>query len=213
MAATCPFCYFVLSKNRIIRTSNSRRYVEFSYYRKGFSNSNKQFSFGIWNLFFYTFDFSVKDYEVGPAYWLILTLDPSLFAWEIAQYFVPRAPSWTSFIPPQQKIKKNNAGSSGTEQRMSSQEHPLIREWWILRIHNGSCPSSRTLLSTTSFQTKFYHNIPQILNRYAIDSIMESWIVIGLFGTYKANIIYESPLLSTITHYIKLYLFMKYLKN
>lgn len=43
-----------------------------------------------------------------------------------------------------------------------------------VKIHNGSCPSSRTLLSTTSFQTKFYHNIPLIWNRYEIDSIMES---------------------------------------
>jgi len=43
-----------------------------------------------------------------------------------------------------------------------------------LRIHIGSRPSSRTLLSTTSFQTKFYHNIPLIWNPYGIDSIMES---------------------------------------
>lgn len=27
-----------------------------------------------------------------------------------------------------------------------------------IKIHTGSCPSSRTLLSTTAFQTKFYHN-------------------------------------------------------
>ncbi len=50
-------------------------------------------------------------------------------------------------------------------------------------IHNRSCPSSRTLLSTTSFQTKFYHNIPWILNRYLVDSMMESWIVIAFAGT------------------------------
>ncbi|KMS97977.1 hypothetical protein BVRB_4g096970 [Beta vulgaris subsp. vulgaris] len=50
---------------------------------------------------------------------------------------------------------------------MLSQEHPLLE-------NDGSCPLSRTLLSTTSFQTKFYHNIPQFWNQYGVDSIMES---------------------------------------
>jgi len=47
-----------------------------------------------------------------------------------------------------------------------------------VKIHSRSCPSSRTLLSTTSFQTKFYHNIPLIYlefnlisNRDGIDLI------------------------------------------
>lgn len=49
-----------------------------------------------------------------------------------------------------------------------------------VRIHRWSCLSSRALLFTTSFQTKFYHNIPLVWNWYVIDSIMESWIVICL---------------------------------
>lgn len=119
-------------------------------------------------------------YEVGSAYWLTLTLDPSLFPWEIAQYFIPRAPSCTSFIPPQQKIQRRFEWNRTTDVESRAS---FIREWWILRIHNRSCPSSRTLLSTTSFQTKFYHNIPQIWNRYAVNSIMKSWIVIGSVRT------------------------------
>lgn len=39
------------------------------------------------------------------------------------------------------------------------------------QIHNRSCPSSRTLLSTTSFQTKFYHNIPLI----SLQNGIENW--------------------------------------
>ena len=51
---------------------------------------------------------------------------------------------------------------------------PIQYKMVDVRVHSGSCPSSRTLLSTTSFQTKFYHNISLVLNRYVIDSIMES---------------------------------------
>ena len=45
MAATHLFCYFVLSKNRMRRTADSRRYIYISFYRKGFINFNKRFYF------------------------------------------------------------------------------------------------------------------------------------------------------------------------
>lgn len=100
-------------------------------------------------------------------------------------------------------------------QRMSRQEHPHFyrnRRWWIEEvIHNGSCPSSRTLLSTTSFQTKFYHNIPRICNQYGIDSIMESWIVIGSISASTLNLypffVYLIDILSSI---YKIYISMIY---
>ena len=121
-------------------------------------------------------------YEAVPIYWLILTLDSC--PWKINQYFLLELHPILYYIisyPPKKE------SYSGTEQMMSSQEHfhsyIIYKKMVDVRLHSGSCPSSRTLLSTTSFQTKFYHNIPLVWSRYVIDSIMEPWIVIVLVGT------------------------------
>lgn len=111
-------------------------------------------------------------------YWLALTLDPCPEKW-INTFFSTRAPSWTIYITTQQKGEFLWNRTNNVEPRAPSFLYKMVD----VRIHSGSCPSSRTLLSTTSFQTKFYHNIPLIWKRYGIDSIMESWIVIGLVDT------------------------------
>lgn len=90
-----------------------------------------------------------------------------------------RAPSCTIYITTQQKggwvvVEQNN----GCRAKSTFIPNKMAESY----IHSWSCPSSRTLLSTTSFQTKFYHNIPLVWNQYVIDSIMESWIVIGSVG-------------------------------
>ena len=63
-----------------------------------------------------------------------------------------RATSYTILYHPPQK---KGAGYNGIEQMMSSQEHFHSYIIYIkmvdVRLHSGSCPSSRTLLSTTSF--------------------------------------------------------------
>jgi len=89
-----------------------------------------------------------------------------------------RAPSCNIYIINPSPVPKT-ISSSGTKQTMSSQEH---LNFYILEKNGGcknphpieSCLSSRTLLFTTSFQTKFYHNIPLAWIYYVIDSIMKS---------------------------------------
>lgn len=108
-------------------------------------------------------------YKVGPAYWLALTLDssPRYDKWIITFY--------SSFIVYYllNYLQPNKMGF------LVEQNKPCRAKSILISIENGGCknphkwslPSSRTLLSTTSFQTKFYHNIPLISNRDGIDSI------------------------------------------
>ena len=125
-------------------------------------------------------------YEVVPTYWLTLTLD--LCPWEMNQYF-PFCPSSIMYYLQPQKV-----GVLVEQNKLCRAKSIFISFFYKMadvRIHSRSCPSSRTLLSTTSFQTKFYHNIPLIWNRYyGIDSIMESWIVIGSIGTLVHSNLY-----------------------
>lgn len=115
-------------------------------------------------------------YKVVPTYWLALTLDPC--PWEINQYFILELHHVLFTLQP------NKIGVIVEQNKRCRVKNTFILYKMVdVRIHSWSCPSSRTLLSTTSFQTKFYHNIPLIWNRYGIDSIMESWIVIGSLST------------------------------
>lgn len=116
-------------------------------------------------------------YEVVPIYWLALTLD--LCSRETNQYFLLELHHVLFTLQPNKKEGFWWNRTNDVEPRAPS----FLSKMVDVRIHNGSCPSSRTLLSTTSFQTKFYHNIPLIWNPYGNDSIMESWIVIGSVGT------------------------------
>lgn len=83
-------------------------------------------------------------YEVVATYWLTLTLDPSPLRNE--SILSTRAPSCTISITPQQQ----NAGSNGTEQKMSSQEHPLIR------LENDGYKNPQQIMSFKS-HVAFYH--------------------------------------------------------
>ena len=113
-----------------------------------------------------------KIYLRSCSDWLALTLD----SWprKRTESFSTRAPSWTINNSPKRK-----GSYVKTMSRQEHLHHLLLDKWKMVdeKIHKGSYPSSHTLLSTTSFQTKFYHNIPLIWNW--IDSIVESWIVIG----------------------------------
>lgn len=93
-----------------------------------------------------------------------------------------RAPSCTisiikpSVLPPPQKKKKFEWNRTNDVEKEHLHFHIIERK-------NGgcknpqlmeSCLSSRTLLFTTSFQTKFYHNIPLVWSWHVIDSILKS---------------------------------------
>ena len=44
----------------------------------------------------------------------------------------------------------------------------------VIKIHDGSCPSSHTLLSTASFQMKFHNNIS--LKNFVVDiELIQLW--------------------------------------
>ena len=143
-------------------------------HKKGFFNSTK-FYCRFRNVKPFQFLYRRYTYEVVPIYWLVLTLD--LCPWEMNQYFLLELHHGLFTLQPKEVSSKVNRND--VEPRAPSFLYKMVD----VRIHNGSCVSSRTLLSTTSFQTKFYHNISIIWNRYGIDSIMESWIIIGSFGT------------------------------
>lgn len=86
-------------------------------------------------------------YEVVPTYWLTLTLDPSplrnksifssTFYSSSIMYYIPLHPN-------------KNVESSGTEQKMSSQEHPLIR------LENDGYKNPQQIVSFKS-HVAFYH--------------------------------------------------------
>ena len=96
-----------------------------------------------------------------------------------------RAPLWTIYNPTKNERFECNRTNNVESRAPSFLDKSKMVD---VKIHNGSCPSSRTLLSTTSFQTKFYHNIPLIWDPYGIDSIIESWIVIGLVVHRHSNL-------------------------
>lgn len=89
-------------------------------------------------------------------YWLALTLDPCPEK-RMNTFFFTRASSCTIYITTQERFLWNRTNND-VERRAPSFLYKMVD----VRIHSGSCLSSRTLLSTTSFQTKFYHNIPLI---------------------------------------------------
>lgn len=129
MAATCLFVIYFYQKS-IKRWNHTNRglpviYINFFFSKKSYQFQQKTFLWDLKLVLFWSFWFICQKYtyEVVPTYWMTLTLDSSLFPWEIAQYFITRAPSCTISITPQQKC---NAASSGTEQKMSSQEHPFL---------------------------------------------------------------------------------------
>ena len=176
MAATYPFLWFPSIKESYKRLIPTR----YTLYRKSFITSKKiKISFWVGNLESFRFLYRRYTYEVVPIYWLELTLDPC--PWEMNQYFLLELHHGLFPFQPNKKKKERFEWNrtNDVEPRAPSFLYKMVD----VRIHNGSCPSSRTLLSTTSFQTKFYHNIFLISSRYAIDSIIESWIIIGSVGT------------------------------
>lgn len=113
----------------------------------------------------FQFPYRRYTYEVVPIYWLALTLDPC--PWEMNQYFLLELHHRLFTLqPPPKKIKERFQWNRTTdvEPRAPSFLYKVVG----VKIHNGSCPSSRTLLSTISFQTKFYHNIFLIWSQYEI---------------------------------------------
>lgn len=117
------------------------------------------------------FDFSIKDLQSCSN--LLIGTNPRLFLFILIlikkSIFFARAPSSTIYFkyfllfiiiynPIQIKVLWNR--TNDVEPRAFS----FLEKMMDVRIHIWWCPSSRTLLSTTSFQTKFYHNIPQIFD-------------------------------------------------
>lgn len=87
-----------------------------------------------------------------------IDFNPRSLPREMNTFFFTRASSCTIYITTQQKERFLWNRTNDVERRAPSFLYKMVD----VRIHSGSCLSSRTLLSTTSFQTKFYHNIPLI---------------------------------------------------
>jgi hypothetical protein len=96
-------------------------------------------------------------YEVVPIDWLI-GINPRSLPPRNEWILSTRAPSWTIYNPTKNEGFKYNRTNNVESRALSFLDKSKMVD---VKIHNRSCPSSRTLLSTTSFQTKFYHNIPQ----------------------------------------------------
>lgn len=119
MAATYLFLWFLSIKESYKRLIPAW----YTLYRKSFINS-KKFSFWIGNLEPFRFLYRRYIYEVVAIYWLALTLDPC--PWEMNQYFLLELHHGLFTLQPNKK-----RGYSGTEQTMSSQEHPhSYIKWW-----------------------------------------------------------------------------------
>lgn len=174
MAATYLFLRFVSIKESYKRLIP----MWYTLYRKSFINS-KKFSFLLyWKLETLSISIS-KIYLRSCPNLFSLTLDPC--PWEMNQYFLLELHHGLFTLQPDKK--RGVIVEQNKRCRAKSIFIPILYKMVDVRIHNGSCLSSRTLLSTTSFQTKFYHNISLIWSQYWIDSIMESWIIIGSVGT------------------------------
>lgn len=118
-----------------------------------FTNSNK-FSLWIWNLLeLDPFNLYIENI-LTKLFQLLINTNPRSMSLKNESILFTRAPSWSCTI--YIATLKKWGFSSGTEQTMSSQEHPHsyiinIKKMVDVRIHSRPYPSSRTLLSTTSF--------------------------------------------------------------
>lgn len=154
MAATYPFLIFS------IKESYGQLIPQwYTLNRKSLINSNK-FCFWIGNLLeLDPFDFyRWKIHLRSCSNWLI-GINPRSLPPRNELILSTRAPSWTIYNPTKKKGFRCNRTNNVEPRAPSCLDKSKMVD---VKIHNGPCPSSRTLLSTTSFQTKFYHNIPLI---------------------------------------------------
>lgn len=152
MAATYLFLWFpLLSKNPRLIPSDTLC-IE-----KVWSINSNKMSFWIGNLLEVdSFDFYIEDIFT-KLFNLLIGINPRSLPREMNTFFFTRASSCTIYITTQQKERFLWNRTNDVERRAPSFLYKMVDV-----IHSGSCLSSRTLLSTTSFQTKFYHNIPLI---------------------------------------------------
>lgn len=173
--------YFFLSKNRIILVADSHTIYNF-FIEKVFLSIPTKFPLGFETWLIWILSISLSKIYLRSCSNLLINTNPRPFALEkwINTFYSSSIMYYFHYTPTINVGFEWNKGC-----RVKS---ILYYRMMDIKIHNGLCPSSRTLLFTTSFQTKFYHNIPRIWNRYAVDSIMESWIVIGSVKTVGTSI-------------------------
>ena len=149
----------------------------YTFDRNSFTKSNK-FPFGFETFSNWILSISISKIYLRSCSNLFIGTNPRPLPLRNESILSTRAPSCTIYITTQQKLLVLVEQNKGCRVKSTFIPNKMVDSY----IHSWSCPSSRTLLSTTSFQTKFYHNIPLFWNQYVIDSIMESWIVIGSVG-------------------------------
>lgn len=122
--------FFSIKKRNHTNSGLPAIYIIFIFSKKSYQFQQKTFLWDLKLVLFWSFRFICQryTYEVVPTYWLTLTLDPSLFPWEIAQYFFTRAPSCTISITPQQKMQ---CGFEWNRAKDVESRASFIIEWWI----------------------------------------------------------------------------------
>lgn len=143
MAATYPLRFLSIKESyeRLIP-------VWYTFDRNSFINPNK--SFKSKRKFCWNWLLLISISKIYLRSWnnLLIDTNPRSLPLRNESIISSRAPLCTIYLTTQLKL---NRGSSRTEQIMSSQEHLIFLKMMDIKIHSRSCPSSRTLLSTTSF--------------------------------------------------------------